>query len=267
MVDRHTAADVVEAVDPDLGLPVHSDVFDAIETDAGAFAAELRSDGPLVRHDWSDEDADRGEQGEEETHCQQHPDGERNVGLVPDEASVGVLRVEESPADSEEREPRPIHAAVRGFEVHGAADAGPGVLVVPPVTVATTPRHTAGSGLSGKSVREPGLTRSFRADIGPRLPARQTPPSAGPVPVAGRARSPARVEVQGTNHERGTGWPVTVRPSPRAAPAGRSRSRSPARGRPAPAVRPSCRCRAGVRSGRSRSRPGTAGPRVRSPGR
>jgi hypothetical protein len=27
---------------------------------------------------------------------------------------------------------------------------------VPPVTVGTAPRHTAGSGLSGKSVREPG---------------------------------------------------------------------------------------------------------------
>lgn len=180
MVDRHTAADVVEAVDPDLGLPVHSDVFDAIETDAGAFTAELRSDGSLVRHDWSDEDADRGEQGEEETDCQQHPDGERNVGLVPDEASVGVLRVEESPADSEEREPRPIHAAVRGFEVHGAADAGPGVLVVPPVTVATTPRHTAGSGLSGKSVREPGLTRSFRGRHRSTSPCTANPTERGP---------------------------------------------------------------------------------------
>ena len=42
-MDRHTAADLEEALDPDLGLPVHSDTFDAIETDAGTFAAELRS--------------------------------------------------------------------------------------------------------------------------------------------------------------------------------------------------------------------------------
>jgi hypothetical protein len=155
-MDRHTAADLAEALDPYLGLPIHSDSFDAIETDAGTFAADCGPDGSVVRHAWSDEDADRGEQGEEDADCQQYPDGERKVGLIPDETSVGVLRIEESPADREEREPRPVHATVHGFEVHGAADAGPGVLVVPPVTVGTAPRHTAGSGLSGKSVREPG---------------------------------------------------------------------------------------------------------------
>jgi len=34
-MDRHTAADFAEALDPDLGLPINSDTFDAIETDAG----------------------------------------------------------------------------------------------------------------------------------------------------------------------------------------------------------------------------------------
>lgn len=34
-MDRHPAADLAEALDPDLGLSVDYDTFDAIETDAG----------------------------------------------------------------------------------------------------------------------------------------------------------------------------------------------------------------------------------------
>ena len=40
-MDRHEAADFARSVEPDLVLPVHYDTFDAIETDADAFAAEL----------------------------------------------------------------------------------------------------------------------------------------------------------------------------------------------------------------------------------
>ena len=34
-MDRHTAADLAEALDPDLGLSIDYDTFDAIETDPG----------------------------------------------------------------------------------------------------------------------------------------------------------------------------------------------------------------------------------------
>jgi len=40
-MDRHEAADFAESVDPDLVLPVHYDTFEAIETDAEAFARDL----------------------------------------------------------------------------------------------------------------------------------------------------------------------------------------------------------------------------------
>ena len=209
-MDRHTAADPAEAMDPDLDLPAHSDPFDAIETNDGVFATELRfRDGPGVYDARSDEDADGGEHGEDDADCQQHPDGERNIGLVPDEASVGVQRVEKSPADRKEREPRPVHAAGRGFEVHGAADAGPGVLVVPPVTVGTAPRHTAGSGLSAKSVREPGLTRPSR-----RLPWCQ------PRRSGCGLRRPMHVLAPGRHRDRSTTAPVDTSLGGSAAPAG-----------------------------------------------
>jgi L-ascorbate metabolism protein UlaG (beta-lactamase superfamily) len=44
-MNRHQAADFARAVDPDLVLPVHYDTFDGIDTDAEAFAVELRDDG------------------------------------------------------------------------------------------------------------------------------------------------------------------------------------------------------------------------------
>lgn len=42
-MDRHEAADFAESVEPELVLPVHYDTFEAIETDADAFADELEA--------------------------------------------------------------------------------------------------------------------------------------------------------------------------------------------------------------------------------
>jgi L-ascorbate metabolism protein UlaG (beta-lactamase superfamily) len=48
-MDRHEAADLAEALDPDLVCPIHYDTFEALETDAGAFAADVASRGvPVV---------------------------------------------------------------------------------------------------------------------------------------------------------------------------------------------------------------------------
>ena len=44
-MDRHEAAEFAESVDPDLVLPVHYDTFEAIETDAEAFAEDVESRG------------------------------------------------------------------------------------------------------------------------------------------------------------------------------------------------------------------------------
>jgi L-ascorbate metabolism protein UlaG (beta-lactamase superfamily) len=44
-MDRHEAADLAEAMDPDVVVPIHYDTFPEIETDAEAFAADLRSRG------------------------------------------------------------------------------------------------------------------------------------------------------------------------------------------------------------------------------
>ena len=44
-MDRHEAADLAAALDPELVVPIHYDTFDAIETDAEAFATELRERG------------------------------------------------------------------------------------------------------------------------------------------------------------------------------------------------------------------------------
>jgi len=44
-MDRHAAAALAEALDPELVVPVHYDTFDAIETDAEAFAEDCRSRG------------------------------------------------------------------------------------------------------------------------------------------------------------------------------------------------------------------------------
>ena len=48
-MDRHEAAEFARSVDPDLVLPVHYDTFDPIETDAAAFADELRAEGISVK--------------------------------------------------------------------------------------------------------------------------------------------------------------------------------------------------------------------------
>ena len=47
-MDRREAADFAESVEPELVLPVHYDTFDAIETDAQAFAEDVESRGITV---------------------------------------------------------------------------------------------------------------------------------------------------------------------------------------------------------------------------
>ena len=50
-MDRHEAADLAVALDPDIVVPVHYDTFEAIETDAEAFAVDLRERGIPVELD------------------------------------------------------------------------------------------------------------------------------------------------------------------------------------------------------------------------
>lgn len=50
-MDRQAAADLAAAMAPDLVVPVHYDRFPAIETDADAFAADLRERGVRVELD------------------------------------------------------------------------------------------------------------------------------------------------------------------------------------------------------------------------
>lgn len=50
-MDRHEAADLGEALDPDLVVPIHYDTFEAIEADAEAFAADLEERGISVALD------------------------------------------------------------------------------------------------------------------------------------------------------------------------------------------------------------------------
>jgi L-ascorbate metabolism protein UlaG (beta-lactamase superfamily) len=48
-MDRHGAADLAEALDPDLVLPIHYDTLDILEADSGAFAADVAGRGvPVV---------------------------------------------------------------------------------------------------------------------------------------------------------------------------------------------------------------------------
>jgi L-ascorbate metabolism protein UlaG (beta-lactamase superfamily) len=48
-MDRHQAAELAEEMDPDLVLPIHYDTFEALETDSGAFAADVAKRGvPVV---------------------------------------------------------------------------------------------------------------------------------------------------------------------------------------------------------------------------
>jgi len=44
-MDREAAADLAEAMDPDLVVPIHYNTFEALETDSAAFAEDLRSRG------------------------------------------------------------------------------------------------------------------------------------------------------------------------------------------------------------------------------
>jgi len=50
-MDHHEAADLAEAMDPELVVPIHYDTFPEIETDAEAFAADLRERGVAVELD------------------------------------------------------------------------------------------------------------------------------------------------------------------------------------------------------------------------
>ena len=50
-MDRHEAADLAEALDPGLVVPVHYDTFETIEADAAAFARDLRDRGIRVELD------------------------------------------------------------------------------------------------------------------------------------------------------------------------------------------------------------------------
>jgi len=52
-MDRHEAADLAEAMAPALVVPIHYDTFDALETDAAAFADDLDSRGVHVALDES----------------------------------------------------------------------------------------------------------------------------------------------------------------------------------------------------------------------
>lgn len=48
-MDRHDAADLAEAMDPDLVLPIHYNTFDALSADSGAFAEDVAKRGvPVV---------------------------------------------------------------------------------------------------------------------------------------------------------------------------------------------------------------------------
>jgi len=48
-MDRHDAADLAEALDPDLVLPIHYNTFEALEADSGAFAEDVAKRGvPVV---------------------------------------------------------------------------------------------------------------------------------------------------------------------------------------------------------------------------
>jgi L-ascorbate metabolism protein UlaG (beta-lactamase superfamily) len=49
VMDRHEAADLAEALNPDLVLPIHYDTFDLLSSDSGAFAADVAERGvPVV---------------------------------------------------------------------------------------------------------------------------------------------------------------------------------------------------------------------------
>jgi L-ascorbate metabolism protein UlaG (beta-lactamase superfamily) len=47
-MDRHEAADLAEALSPELVLPVHYDTFEQIQTDVDAFVADVETRGPRV---------------------------------------------------------------------------------------------------------------------------------------------------------------------------------------------------------------------------
>ena len=50
-MDRHEAANLAEALDPELVVPIHYNTFEALETDSGAFAEELAERGVAVELD------------------------------------------------------------------------------------------------------------------------------------------------------------------------------------------------------------------------
>ncbi|WP_323174863.1 MBL fold metallo-hydrolase, partial [Natrialba sp. PRR66] len=50
-MDREAAANLAEAMDPDLVVPIHYNTFEAIETDSTAFADDLGARGIEVALD------------------------------------------------------------------------------------------------------------------------------------------------------------------------------------------------------------------------
>jgi L-ascorbate metabolism protein UlaG (beta-lactamase superfamily) len=54
-LDRHAAAELAEALDPELVVPVHYDTFEAIEADAAAFVEDCRSRGVTAVLDEEDD--------------------------------------------------------------------------------------------------------------------------------------------------------------------------------------------------------------------
>ena len=50
-MDRHEAAELAEALDPELVVPIHYNTFEALETDSAAFAEDLTARGVAVELD------------------------------------------------------------------------------------------------------------------------------------------------------------------------------------------------------------------------
>ena len=52
-MDRYSAADLAEELDPDLTLPIHYNTFEALEAESDAFAVDLAKRGLPIALDES----------------------------------------------------------------------------------------------------------------------------------------------------------------------------------------------------------------------